>query len=574
MKRLFKWFGIGMGVFVLFVFVKVLWFVYGKPTVSVNYVEQLNDLVRPVGAVDDENACTLFIEATDLLQIPNDIVYDLIFGLTYISKYHHQFSDFPEEDQEKVNQWVERYYVAEPDYYAELIDDAKYNLPPQDLPELPTEGGPENRVFLDDVFLRIFFPGYELGSEYYGEYLFGFGWDMSHQIIDDNYPARWNKAIAALMIKEWQKQIMFEKQEVPKWLALYESAWRKLEEGCERDYFWYEYDESGAMRDAVGSNLGALRAMIKMGVLKARLALDEGKAEEALDIYVTMFRVCRLMMEPHNDSTTSIVAPVLLGYAAENMLDSLSSGNFDAATLEQVQKEMEGIFEGDYPYIKVEAARLRFLDIVQRTFTDGGIGGGHLIHGALEAAVDTEPGTLFDFTYTFGFFECWNHAGRNKTIAEANRLYDHFNSISEMNLYERHLKKLYTKDMLASLPVEKYMLVHMYLNYINRDCVLDYRGKAKFEAVVTVLALRRWELERGEYPEGLAELVEGGYLAVLPDDPYSPGEFRYERRGDDFILYSWGGDFDDDGGVYDRDWDWGEGEAGGDYVFWPIRKLF
>jgi hypothetical protein len=52
-------------------------------------------------------------------------------------------------------------------------------------------------------------------------------------------------------------------------------------------------------------------------------------------------------------------------------------------------------------------------------------------------------------------------------------------------------------------------------------------------------------------------------------DPYSDGPLVYRRQGGDFILYSFGADFDDDGGVHSR---WGDSHQGGDQVFWPVQK--
>ena len=98
---------------------------------------------------------------------------------------------------------------------------------------------------------------------------------------------------------------------------------------------------------------------------------------------------------------------------------------------------------------------------------------------------------------------------------------------------------------------------------------MAWRLRARRSAVVTILALKRWQLAKGEYPESLDELVAEKYLAALPQDPYSDAELKYERRGDDFVLYSLGADFDDDGG---QDNQWGEGEGGGDRVFWPVES--
>ena len=104
----------------------------------------------------------------------------------------------------------------------------------------------------------------------------------------------------------------------------------------------------------------------------------------------------------------------------------------------------------------------------------------------------------------------------------------------------------------------------------QRAAELNFRAKALHEAMVAVLALRRWCLEKGQYPETLNQLVKEGYLKALPDDHYAEGPLRYERRGDDFVLYSVGTDFEDNGGVRDSNpWD-RQGVTRGDRVYWPL----
>ncbi|MEN6334498.1 MAG: hypothetical protein ABFE01_09570, partial [Phycisphaerales bacterium] len=63
-----------------------------------------------------------------------------------------------------------------------------------------------------------------------------------------------------------------------------------------------------------------------------------------------------------------------------------------------------------------------------------------------------------------------------------------------------------------------------------------------------------------------------GFLDTLPTDPYSNGLLVYRAAGDNFVLYSLGPDFDDDGGISGVD---SEGRIrmwadSGDTVFWPV----
>ena len=100
---------------------------------------------------------------------------------------------------------------------------------------------------------------------------------------------------------------------------------------------------------------------------------------------------------------------------------------------------------------------------------------------------------------------------------------------------------------------------------------ISYRGKAYYEATLTVLALRLWQAEHGDWPGRLDELVAGGYLAELPGDPFSDSILVYRLEEESFALYSVGENFVDDRGEW---YDSGgcDGEPGGDRVYWPMRE--
>jgi hypothetical protein len=99
---------------------------------------------------------------------------------------------------------------------------------------------------------------------------------------------------------------------------------------------------------------------------------------------------------------------------------------------------------------------------------------------------------------------------------------------------------------------------------------IPWRAKTHREGVVTILACLRYKVECGHYPESLEELVRTAYLDHLPRDYYSKGDSLIYRRTDgDFLLYSRGLDFEDNGGKPSR---WGQGPQGGDQVFWPVTE--
>ena len=65
---------------------------------------------------------------------------------------------------------------------------------------------------------------------------------------------------------------------------------------------------------------------------------------------------------------------------------------------------------------------------------------------------------------------------------------------------------------------------------------------------ITAIALKRYQLRHGNYPETLAELAPE-FLASVPLDPVDGQPLRYRRNADgSFLLYSVGGNGKDDGG--------------------------
>ncbi len=56
----------------------------------------------------------------------------------------------------------------------------------------------------------------------------------------------------------------------------------------------------------------------------------------------------------------------------------------------------------------------------------------------------------------------------------------------------------------------------------------------------------------------------------MPDDPFGEGVLSYERKEDDFILYSWGEDFDDDDGEGEEYNQYAE--IDGDWIIWPLYR--
>jgi len=103
---------------------------------------------------------------------------------------------------------------------------------------------------------------------------------------------------------------------------------------------------------------------------------------------------------------------------------------------------------------------------------------------------------------------------------------------------------------------------------------IEYRSRTDTQALITTLALMRYKSDKGAYPAALPELVRAGYIKELPTDPFSNNPLVYRQTRESFTLYSFGVDYDDDGGDMARD---SKGNVRmwadeGDAVFWPVQS--
>ncbi|MCJ7730116.1 MAG: hypothetical protein MUO27_09610, partial [Sedimentisphaerales bacterium] len=157
-----------------------------------------------------------------------------------------------------------------------------------------------------------------------------------------------------------------------------------------------------------------------------------------------------------------------------------------------------------------------------------------------------------------------------------NEIYDRLGKLAKMSPYEKHISDPNgVEGMISTLPRYRYFLIHLLMPAIDRVSEIAYRGKASHQATITILALKRWRLEKNEYPANLDELIAAGYLKELPADPFSDKPLVYKKTDDDFTLYSVGSNFKDDGGESGKD---SKGRArkwmdNGDTVFWPLLEL-
>lgn len=327
-------------------------------------------------------------------------------------------------------------------------------------------------------------------------------------------------------------------------------------------------------------DLPSLRNLARVAICRSRIEVERGDLRQAIDDCLTVAKAGR-HQQPGEILVEQLVGMAMSQLTRLEILGILYTQDLPADELSRLQQELTRLYPGGFPLIDVEGERLGMLDTIQRVFTDGGPGGGHMtLWGATElftnfgdlwAETEHDPGIVKVPVWTaMGMV----HAGRDDTLAKANWLYDKQAESVKLSPCERRLAKTPGTDtLLKTLPKYRYSLIHILVPAIDRAADLAFRGRALHEGTIVVVALRRHRLEKGGYPASLEELKRAGYIDAVPADPYSDGPLVYRVTGDRFTLYSVGPDFDDDGGTPGKNrkgqpclWNIDDGDS----VFWPV----
>jgi len=116
----------------------------------------------------------------------------------------------------------------------------------------------------------------------------------------------------------------------------------------------------------------------------------------------------------------------------------------------------------------------------------------------------------------------------------------------ELPLHERQ-KAFDAVDAKLGTVSKVHVGLHLIMPALSRCATLDTRHIADILAARTALAIERYHLATGNYPESLTELV-GNYLDAVVRDPFDGNVLRYKKLDTGFVVYSIGEDGIDGGG--------------------------
>lgn len=351
-----------------------------------------------------------------------------------------------------------------------------------------------------------------------------------------------------------------------RWVGANEQALEFMAQGAQKPYYWPVDVGSSAMLAGMPQSAGARNLALVLDT-RIKLRAFDGQDDLLLADMATLYRfACHF-------GGVKVVSHQLLGIYIRSLMIGTVRGilacePLDPQTLAAIQKQLEQLGDGDRNTLDFTLERLAWRNEIQRMFTDEGDGRGRIPR----VAITQWPGLPEPLKFMIDPMTPDQNTGflaldRRQTTDCAKRFLDNIEVAAAQSPWAFHNEPNGVKSVLGDLVQE-----NIYVGLLGNTCFgvidLPWRARVDLDALVATIAAIRYQKEHGEYPDSLSRLVEAGLLRNVPQDPYSNGPLVYRRGEGDFLLYSLGADFDDDGGVPSQ---WGQGRDGGDQVFWPVR---
>ncbi len=344
-----------------------------------------------------------------------------------------------------------------------------------------------------------------------------------------------------------------------------------LREGAAKPYYWNIYQgksSEGRVPDMAAQVTGGIMPTLsgyrklaqKVALLQIPWSLHIGDIEGAINDSIVLHRFAQHM---HGQG---LLIEQLVGIAVEALpliksFEIIDNFDISAEKMEDMQKQLEEIYNNEV-IIDLETEKGFLYDFIQCTFTDDGKGSGRPIRQGLTLAAGDLQSVLKGFVA--------GYPDRREVTASIDRYFERIGQLGKQTPWQ--LSQAGWNDAKWNELASNHLLLNPVGPGFRKSAEIAWRVRASRSALLTVLAIKRYEKANKAYPASLDELVGAGYLKELPHDPYGGGALRYKVVGNGFVLYSFGADMKDDGGRLGtkngKPFKWADD---GDWVFWPVE---
>ena len=360
-----------------------------------------------------------------------------------------------------------------------------------------------------------------------------------------------------------------DRRKLTDWLEDNRQALDMLREGSGRAGYWSKYhtDETRLDKGLMANAMAVLPRYRRLAFTmrwQNRRQADAGNMAAAISDSIALVKFGG-HLQGHGLLVEQLVGIAIEAIGTGETFKLLGRVDIPADILKNAYQQLERHSDRQKSIVSMEAEKVFWYDAVQRGFTDDGQGNGRILARGLPYVVTNDH---VDNLWRIASFDL---PDRKEMMANIDQLYAQFADVfskTPWDLQDGPADKPWTDARVRTVPVVGKPVAGV-MPRVNRQswAVRTYR-----EALLTVLAVIRYEKTEGCYPADLDELVEVGFLKQLPVDPFSGQTLVYKKTADGFTLYSFGPNFKDNGGISgtDRNGRPKQWADNGDTVFWPL----
>lgn len=358
-----------------------------------------------------------------------------------------------------------------------------------------------------------------------------------------------------------------ESEELVKWLSSNEAAFEKLKDGAQKPYYWRNYQRKKTATDATVSTVFNFSPIENYGKLARAIGwqvvydTSAGRLSDAFENCLVLQKF-GMHLQGQGFLAEQMVG-VLIETIAQQRTFILSEGqDISVELLKNFHNKLKGL-NNKKPVINLKPEGVGWYDLVQRGFTDDGEGSGRVLKNGLAFVISDAKSSLMNF-----FF--FSYPDRRDVVKMLDGYFVKAEKLLEKTPWQLHIEN--NSQGWNEIGKKCFILKTLGPAY-GKLGEKAWALKTSRTALMTVMAALLYKADKGEYPADLGELVTSGYLKELPMDPFSDRPLVYKKTDGDFLLYSVGLNFIDDGGEMGKDnkgkprvW-----EVDGDTVFWPVE---
>jgi len=334
-----------------------------------------------------------------------------------------------------------------------------------------------------------------------------------------------------------------------KWVASNEQAFGHFRDACRKPYYWLERksEKDNSVVGIMLTELHTFRELTRALLWDAKIKAIQGQFQLVFENILTCYSAGRHKCRPNLFLVDQHNGLRIRKEAIDSALVILNNTNVEDKALGFFQNALQSKLNTDDYVPSIQTEKYLLYDAIQRTFIENGKGTGRLAWRA-GWYIEMFCGKWNNFRIRRRLHACFTGPTRNEIVGQIERVltisdqvmaktpwqiknqaYDYVDEIEKIN------NSNWFFQILGISPKSTFNLYH--------------KTTAQTEALITVLAIFRFNNAKGYLPETLDDLVSTGYLKAVPSDPYSNGPLVYKRTEVNFKLYSIGEDFSDDDGA-------------------------